>query len=171
MSTADSWSTIRLHHLRDLLAVVETGSLRAAARKLGLTQPSLTKSLRQLEEQTALALLVRSKHGVTLTSAGQHLVERARLIESELRRTAEDLDLLRGGTVRSVSVGVSPRRTARCAPASFTASAVVSTRHQGRCSRAWSAATIAPVIHSPTQNGQSRPAVYRHQDGSARWRA
>jgi len=103
MSTADSWSTIRLHHLRDLLAVVETGSLRAAARKLGLTQPSLTKSLRQLEEQTALALLVRSKHGVTLTSAGQHLVERARLIESELRRTAEDLDLLRGGTVRSVS--------------------------------------------------------------------
>ena len=131
MSTADSWSTIRLHHLRDLLAVVETGSLRAAARKLGLTQPSLTKSLRQLEEQTALALLVRSKHGVTLTSAGQHLVERARLIESELRRTAEDLELLRGGTVRSVSVGVSManqapsvlRRSTRCAKASARASA------------------------------------------------
>ena len=103
MNNADPWSTIRLHHLRDLLAVVETGSLRAAARKLGLTQPSLTKSLRQLEEQTALALLVRSSHGVTLTSAGQRVVERARAIESEIRRTAEDLELLRGGAVRSVS--------------------------------------------------------------------
>ncbi|GAB1383101.1 hypothetical protein MASR1M50_14210 [Burkholderiales bacterium] len=125
MSTADSWSTIRLHHLRDLLAVVETGSLRAAARKLGLTQPSLTKSLRQLEEQTALALLVRSKHGVTLTSAGQHLVERARLIESELRRTAEDLELLRGGTVRSVSVGVS-----MATPLDFIARAVAALHQQ-----------------------------------------
>ena len=91
MSDGDPWSTIRLHQLRDLLAVVETGSLRAAARQLGLTQPSLTKSLRQLEEQTALALVVRSKHGVTLTSAGQRLVEHARAIESEIRRTAQDL--------------------------------------------------------------------------------
>lgn len=78
MNNADTWSAIRLHHLRDLLAVVETGSLRAAARKLGLTQPSLTKSLRQLEEQTALVLLVRSSHGVTLTNEGQRVVARAR---------------------------------------------------------------------------------------------
>lgn len=107
MSDSDPWSTIRLHQLRDLLAVVETGSLRAAARKLGLTQPSLTKSLRQLEEQTALALFVRSKHGVALTPAGQRLVEHARSIESEIRRTAQDLELMRGGAARSVSVGVS----------------------------------------------------------------
>lgn len=107
MSAPDAWSTIRLHQLRDLLAVVETGSLRAAARRLGLTQPSLTKSLRQLEEQTALALLVRSKHGVTLTGAGQRLVEHARAIESEIRRTAEDLELLRGGAAKSVSIGIS----------------------------------------------------------------
>ena len=106
MSDGDPWSTIRLHQLRDLLAVVETGSLRAAARQLGLTQPSLTKSLRQLEEQTALALVVRSKHGVTLTSAGQRLVEHARAIESEIRRTAQDLELLRGGAVQSVSISL-----------------------------------------------------------------
>lgn len=107
MSDSDPWSTIRLHQLRDLLAVVETGSLRAAARRLGLTQPSLTKSLRQLEEQTALALFVRSKHGVTLTGAGQRLVEHARSIESEIRRTVEDLDLLRGEAAKSVSIGIS----------------------------------------------------------------
>lgn len=107
MSESNYWATIRLHQLRDLLAVVETGSLRAAARQLGLTQPSLTKSLRQLEEQTALTLFVRSKHGVTLTTAGQRLVEHARAIESEIRRTAADLELLRGSAARSVSIGVS----------------------------------------------------------------
>jgi DNA-binding transcriptional LysR family regulator len=110
-----------LHHLRDLLAVVETGSLRAAARKLGLTQPSLTKSLRQLEEQTALSLLVRSSHGVTLTNAGQRVVARARAIESEMRRTAEDLELLRGGALHSVSIGVS-----MATPLEFVARAVAS---------------------------------------------
>lgn len=107
MGDDSPWSVIRLHHLRDLLAVVETGSLRAAARQLGLTQPSLTKSLRQLEELTALALFVRSKHGVTLTGAGQRLVEHARAIESEIRRTAQDIELLRGAAVKSVSIGVS----------------------------------------------------------------
>lgn len=125
MNTPDPWSTIRLHQLRDLLAVVETGSLRAAARKLGLTQPSLTKSLRQLEEQTALALLVRSKYGITLTSAGQRLVERARGIESEIRRTAEDLELLRGSAVRSVSIGVS-----MATPLAFISRAVASLHRQ-----------------------------------------
>ena len=107
MTEPDPWTPIRLHHLRDLLAVVETGSLRAAARKLGLTQPSLTKSMRQLEEQTALPLFVRSKHGVTLTGAGQRLVEHARSIESAMRRVTQDIELLRGEAAKSVSIGVS----------------------------------------------------------------
>jgi len=107
MAESGHWSTVRLHQLRDLLAVVETGSLRAAARRLGLTQPSLTKSLRQLEEQIGIPLLIRSRYGVTLTSAGQRLVSHARAIEAEMRRTAEDLDLLRGGMDSSVSIGVS----------------------------------------------------------------
>lgn len=117
------WSIIRLHQLRDLLAVVETGSLRAAARRLGLTQPSLTKSLRQLEETTALALFVRSKHGVTLTPEGQRLVEHARAIESEIRRTAQDLESLRGGAAKSVSIGVS-----MAAALAFVARAVAALR-------------------------------------------
>ena len=125
MNDVDPWTIVRLHHLRDLLAVVETGSLRAAARKLGLTQPSLTKSLRQLEELTELQLLVRSKHGVTLTSAGQALVSRARAIESEIRRTAGDLERLRGGEVRSVAVGVS-----MATPVDFVARAVAALHRQ-----------------------------------------
>lgn len=92
--------------MRDLLAVVETGSLRAAARRLGLTQPSLTKSLRQLEEQAGIPLLVRSKYGVTLTAAGERMVMHARSIEAEMLRTAQDLELLRGCAGNSISVGV-----------------------------------------------------------------
>lgn len=108
MDNPDPWSTLRPHQLRDLIAVVETGSLRAAARRLGLTQPSLTKSLRQLESQLEIPLLLRSTHGVTLTSAGERLLEHARTIESQIRRAAEDLAQLRGGTSGRVSVGVSP---------------------------------------------------------------
>lgn len=108
MTNSDPWTSLRPHQLRDLLAVVDAGSLRAGARRLGLTQPSLTKSLRQLEAQLAIPLLVRSAHGVTLTSAGERLVEHARSIESQLRRAAKDLDLLRAGTGASVSVGISP---------------------------------------------------------------
>lgn len=93
--------------MRDLLAVVETGSLRAAARRLGLTQPSLTKSLRHLEEQAGIPLLVRSKYGVTLTTAGERLVMHARSIEAEMLRTAQDLELLRGSAGNSISIGIS----------------------------------------------------------------
>lgn len=93
--------------MRDLLAVVETGSLRGAARRLGLTQPSLTKSLRHLEEQAGIPLLVRSKYGVTLTTAGERLVGHARSIEAEMLRTAQDLELLRGRAGNSISIGVS----------------------------------------------------------------
>lgn len=108
MDSSEPWSTLRPHQLRDLIAVVETGSLRAAARRLGLTQPSLTKSLRQLESQLGIPLLIRSTHGVALTSAGERLLEHARTIESQIRRATEDLAQFRGGASERVSVGVSP---------------------------------------------------------------
>ncbi len=107
MGDDDPWSTLRPHQLRDFLAVADTGSLRAAARKLGLTQPSLTKSLRQLETQLAVAIISRSSHGVTLTSAGQLLLEHARMIEFEIRRTNHAFLRLRGQTAARVNVGLS----------------------------------------------------------------
>ena len=59
---------------RALLATVETGSLSAAARQLGLTQPTLGRQVAALEEALGIALFERVGRGLVLTPAGQALV-------------------------------------------------------------------------------------------------
>src|SRR5919108_6228271 len=100
--------TMRLNQIRDLLAVVEAGSLRAAARRVGVSQPAMSKSLAQLEREVQAQLLLRTARGVVLTPAGRALVARARVIEAELRKAQEDLTALRGGQEGMVAFGVGP---------------------------------------------------------------
>lgn len=57
-----------------LLKAVETGSLTRAAEELGYTQAGLTHMMSRLEKEIGLTLLLRSKSGVTLTSAGKALL-------------------------------------------------------------------------------------------------
>ncbi len=59
-----------------LIAVAQTGSFTRAAAQLGVTQPALSVSIRGLEERLGVRLLLRSTRSVTLTMAGQHLVDR-----------------------------------------------------------------------------------------------
>jgi len=61
---------MKLHQLQALVGAVEHGSIRAAARAMHLTQAALTKSLRQLEDDAGVPLLVRGSRGVLLTEAG-----------------------------------------------------------------------------------------------------
>ncbi|AGF73819.1 LysR family transcriptional regulator [Corynebacterium halotolerans] len=70
--------TINIRHLRALLAIDDTGSMTAAAESLGLTQPSITRIIAELEEHMNLALVTRRKRGTTLTTAGQHLLTGSR---------------------------------------------------------------------------------------------
>ena len=57
--------------LRDFLAVAETGSLSRAARRLGLSQPTLTRRMAALEERFHAELFRRTPRGVELTEAGE----------------------------------------------------------------------------------------------------
>lgn len=68
-----SWDDIRL-----FLAVAETGTLSAAARRLGVGQPTVSRRLADLEHQLGDALFRRSVEGATLTDAGARLLEPAR---------------------------------------------------------------------------------------------
>lgn len=70
--------------LRVLLAVAERGSLRAAALRLGVSQPTLGRRLEALEQDLGVALLVRHARGVTLTADGQAAVEAARAVADRL---------------------------------------------------------------------------------------
>jgi DNA-binding transcriptional LysR family regulator len=94
-------------HLRDFIAVVETGSVRAAARKVGLTQAAVSKNLTALERAFGVPLLVRSSHGVETTEYGRVLLRRARLADGELRKAEEEISALSGSHQGIVSVGLS----------------------------------------------------------------
>jgi Bacterial regulatory helix-turn-helix protein, lysR family len=61
---------MELRHLRYFIAVAEAGSLTVAAqRKLHTTQPSLSRQIRDLEEEVGAQLLTRSARGIELTPA------------------------------------------------------------------------------------------------------
>jgi LysR family hca operon transcriptional activator len=71
---------MELRHLRYFIAAAETGSLtEAAVRRLHTSQPSLSRQIRDLEDQVGVELLSRSVHGVEPTAAGQAFLDHARL--------------------------------------------------------------------------------------------
>jgi LysR family transcriptional regulator, regulator of abg operon len=83
--------SLKLEQLQHLVAIVEHGSLRAAARRLNLPQPSLTRSIRALERELGVELFVRAAQGMALTSQGRQFHLRASSLVHELRRAREEL--------------------------------------------------------------------------------
>lgn len=84
---------MRLTQIRDFLAVVESGSISATARNLGVSQPGLTKSLSSLEAELGASLLQRTPTGVTLTRLGHAFHVRARAGYAELAKAQQELAL------------------------------------------------------------------------------
>jgi LysR family transcriptional regulator of abg operon len=93
---------VKLDQLQHLVAIVEQGSLRAAARSLPVPQPALTRSVRALERELGVALFVRASTGMTLTPAGRQFHARATSIVNEARRARDEISQVSGdeqGTV------------------------------------------------------------------------
>lgn len=81
---------MELRHLRYFLAVAETGSLTVAAeRRLFTSQPSLSRQIRDLEDQVGVELLRRSARGVELTDAGRAFLDHARLALTQVDAAVE----------------------------------------------------------------------------------
>lgn len=99
---------MRLTQIRDFVAVVESGSIRAAARKLGVSQPAITKSVRLLEAELHLRLLQRTSKGIVPTAAGRAFFARARVAQSELLKAKEEAAQEGGLVTSSVAFGVGP---------------------------------------------------------------
>src|ERR1700677_2295596 len=70
---------MELRHLRYFIAVAEAGSLTVAAqRMLHTSQPSLSRQIRDLEDEVGAQLLTRRARGIELTPAGRAFLEHAR---------------------------------------------------------------------------------------------
>lgn len=131
---------MRLSQIRDFLAVVDAGSMRAAARTLGLSQPALTKSIRQLEEELGGVLVTRSVRGARLTETGVAFLARARAVTADLRRAREEVAQLRGERVGSLTVGTAPAPALGLLPHALA-----------RLRRRWREAAICVMDVSPSE--------------------
>jgi len=80
-----------LDQLRTLVAVLDAGSLTAAAPKVFLSQSSVSEQMRKLEERAGQALLIRGKSGVSATPAGERLLTHARAILALSEEAYRDL--------------------------------------------------------------------------------
>ena len=89
--------------LRDFIAVAETGGLSQAARRLRVSQPTLSRRIAALEEQLKVQLFQRTPRGLLLTDAGENVLAGARRVEEEalaIERRADAAQEGLSGTVR-----------------------------------------------------------------------
>jgi LysR family transcriptional regulator, hca operon transcriptional activator len=81
---------MELRHLRYFVAVAEAGSLTVAAqRMLHTSQPSLSRQIRDLEDEVGTELLTRRARGIELTPAGRALLDHARSLLSQVETARE----------------------------------------------------------------------------------
>jgi len=92
------WSLVQ-----PFLAVAETGTLSAAARQLGASQPTLGRQIKAIEQQLGTELFIRQARGLALTEAGQSLLPAARKVRdgiNQIALTAAGQKQSLSGTVR-----------------------------------------------------------------------
>ena len=89
MATARVPFQMELRDLHALIAIAETGSLSAAARRSHLTQPALTASLKRLEQAVGLRLVTRHSRGAVLSEEGQYVLQKAYDVAQEVALITE----------------------------------------------------------------------------------
>lgn len=96
---------LRLRHLELLVALADAGTMRAAALRLHLSQPALSKMLGEVEAGFGARLFERSPQGLAANALGDAVVYRARVILGELARGKDEVDALRTGAMGVLRVG------------------------------------------------------------------
>ena len=98
---------MELKQLRHFIAIVEHGSFSKAAKAVAISQPALTRSIKQLEERLGVLLFNRSTRSVTPTQAGTRLYKRGKLIVREADDVVSDLSS-QLQTDRPLRIGTAP---------------------------------------------------------------
>lgn len=97
---------MNIDKLKRMVAVYEAGSFRKASCELGMSQPALTWSIRQLEEHLNARLFDRGPRGIRPTEICEKLMQRARLIVREQDRMLDDVE--RSNRSLTLQIGVHP---------------------------------------------------------------
>jgi DNA-binding transcriptional LysR family regulator len=98
---------LNLHHLRVFAVVGQLGGIGVAARAIGVSQPAISRSIRDLEAELGLKILERGPNGVVLTAAGRELYEHAQAVVAAERAAEEAMSAVRGLARGTLHVGAS----------------------------------------------------------------
>jgi DNA-binding transcriptional LysR family regulator len=103
----ERWITrkFRLRHVELVAELYDCRSILKAAKRLSLTQPTVTKALQDVEATLGVKLFERSNRGLEPTAYGEIFARHAKIVLAQLRHAAEELESLRAGYSGKVTVG------------------------------------------------------------------
>ena len=111
---------LNLYKLKYVVTVAEEKSITKAAKKLYISQPSLSLSIHAIEDSLDTELFVRGKNSVTLTPAGQAYVEWAKVTLKSAKQLEAKLSKIKAGSKRQLDIGASYQRSAALLPESIS---------------------------------------------------
>src|SRR4051812_9204291 len=112
---------MELRHLRYFVAVAEMENVTRAALKLHVSQPALSKQIRDLEEELGFSLLERSAKSVRLTAAGQVFLVEARQVLKRADEAVQGARAVADGSGLELHVGYATSPTVRLLPPTLRA--------------------------------------------------
>jgi len=107
---------IRFRHLHCFLTIARHQNVGAAAKELAITQPALSKTLRELEDELEVPLFERGRRGMSLTHFGELFLQYAAASIASLRHGIDSIQLARAASRNAVAVGALPNVAARLMP-------------------------------------------------------
>jgi DNA-binding transcriptional LysR family regulator len=105
-----------LRQLEHFLRVAQRKNISLAAADLNIAQPTLTKSIKLLEEQLGVKLFERLPRGVALTSFGTTLLRHAEAVHVQMKDAGHEIAAQRTGAVGTVVIGAGPTWLRRYLP-------------------------------------------------------
>jgi DNA-binding transcriptional LysR family regulator len=96
---------LKLHDMRVLIAVVDSGSMHKAAERLRTSQPAISRTIADLEHAVGVCLLERSPHGIQPTQYGRVLVKRGMAAFDEFRQGVKDIKFLSDPSAGELRIG------------------------------------------------------------------
>jgi len=112
---------MELRHLRYFVAVAEEQNITRAAARLHVSQPPLSRQIRDLEEELGVALFARSAKSVRLTEAGRVFLEEARAVLARAGEAAQTVKAIARGERGELHLGYAPSLTVELLPQALRA--------------------------------------------------
>src|SRR5260370_2547128 len=100
---------MNLAHLKNFVAIADAGTMALAAKQLHVSQPTLSRQIRELEQSLGVRLFDRIGRRIVLAADGREMLARSRRLLAEAESLRERAAALGGGTGGVLRVGATPQ--------------------------------------------------------------